>query len=180
MSASGNTQDSNNSPPSTEQRAGRAVQPHAGCTTRHPHCSPPAGLDAHFPLILIACCSAIQESTTCTPTLLMLGCELRTLCDLAFGKLPDSHTELAGLEYASQLQNCLEVATASLGTDCGLLGHHQKQHYATWVLGPQFDSGDLVWVVHPRCRRGHCPKLDSVWTGLCKVLERLREVTYRV
>lgn len=34
--------------------------------------------DDHLPLVLMSCRSAVQESTSCTPALLMLGRELRT------------------------------------------------------------------------------------------------------
>src|SRR4029434_2706209 len=46
--------------------------------------------DEHLPLVLMACRSAVQESTTCSPALLMLGRELRTPAELAFGRPPDA------------------------------------------------------------------------------------------
>ncbi|KAG7468735.1 Retrovirus-related Pol poly from transposon [Solea senegalensis] len=41
--------------------------------------------DVHLSLILLAYRSAVQDSTACTPALLMLGRELRTPAELAFG-----------------------------------------------------------------------------------------------
>lgn len=46
--------------------------------------------DTHLPFILMAYRSAVQDSTLCTPALLMLGRELRTPPALLFGKPPDS------------------------------------------------------------------------------------------
>ena len=40
--------------------------------------------DDHLPLVLMSCRSAVQETTSCTPTLRMLGRELRTSAELAF------------------------------------------------------------------------------------------------
>jgi len=42
--------------------------------------------DTHLSLELMAYRSAVQESTSCTPALLMLGRELRTPAELAFGR----------------------------------------------------------------------------------------------
>ena len=47
-------------------------------------------LDLQLPLILMTCRSAVQESTGCTPALLMLGRELRTPPELAYGRPPDA------------------------------------------------------------------------------------------
>ena len=46
--------------------------------------------DTHLPFVLMAYRSAVQESTSCTPALLMLGRELRTPVEVAFGKPPDT------------------------------------------------------------------------------------------
>lgn len=41
-------------------------------------------------LVLVACCSATQDTTGCTPALLMLGRELRTPTMLLYGHTPDN------------------------------------------------------------------------------------------
>ncbi|KAL1272916.1 hypothetical protein QQF64_028778 [Cirrhinus molitorella] len=46
--------------------------------------------DMHLPFILMACRSAVQDSTSCTPALLMLGREIRTPGEMAFGRPPDA------------------------------------------------------------------------------------------
>uniref|UniRef100_A0A3B1JG75 Gypsy retrotransposon integrase-like protein 1 n=1 Tax=Astyanax mexicanus TaxID=7994 RepID=A0A3B1JG75_ASTMX len=45
--------------------------------------------DRHLPVVLLACRSAVQETTGFTPALLMFGRELRTPVSLAFGAPPD-------------------------------------------------------------------------------------------
>ncbi|CAI5681311.1 unnamed protein product [Oreochromis niloticus] len=61
--------------------------------------------DYHLPLILMAYRSAVQDSTQCTPALLMLGRELRTPAELAFGKPPDAPEVPPGRDYARKLQD---------------------------------------------------------------------------
>lgn len=56
--------------------------------------------DTHLPLVLMAYRSAVQDSTSCTPALLMLGRELRTPAEVAFGKPPDTFAVPPGPEYA--------------------------------------------------------------------------------
>uniref|UniRef100_A0A3B3SFD3 Gypsy retrotransposon integrase-like protein 1 n=1 Tax=Paramormyrops kingsleyae TaxID=1676925 RepID=A0A3B3SFD3_9TELE len=66
--------------------------------------------DAFLPLVLMACRSAVQSSTSCTPAHLMLGREIRTPAELAFGRPPDTASAPAGPEYARRLQDRLDTA----------------------------------------------------------------------
>lgn len=66
--------------------------------------------DTHLPLVLMAYRSAVQESTSCMPALLMLGKELRTPVEVAFGKPPDTPAVPPGREYARRLQDRMESA----------------------------------------------------------------------
>lgn len=66
--------------------------------------------DLHLPLVLMSCRSAVQDSTSCTPALLMLGKELRTPAQLAFGHPPDTLATPAKLDYARRLQDRLDTA----------------------------------------------------------------------
>ena len=63
-------------------------------------------------MLLLTCRSAVQESTACTPALLMLGRELRNPAELTFGRPPDSLAIPPGSEYARRLQDRLESAHA--------------------------------------------------------------------
>ena len=66
--------------------------------------------DKRLPLVLMACLSAVQESTACTPSLLMLGRELCTPPAMAFGLPPDTPAVPPGREYARRLQDRIETA----------------------------------------------------------------------
>lgn len=136
--------------------------------------------DTHLPLVLMAYRSAVQDSTSCTPALLMLGRELRTPAEVAFGKPPDTFAVPPGPEYARRLQDRIESAHAFARDQLEKAGMRQKRNYDVRSKGRHFEAGELVWVYSPRRKKGRCPKLDCHWVGPCRVLERMGEVVYRV
>ena len=136
--------------------------------------------DNHLPLVLMAYRSAVQESTSCTPALLMLGRELRTPADLAFGRPPDSPPVPPSPEYARRLQDRLETAHSFARGQLLSAGVRQKRNYDVRSHGRHFEAGEMVWTYSPQRKKGRCPKLDSEWIGPCRVLERMGEVVYRV
>ncbi|KAJ8353974.1 hypothetical protein SKAU_G00215410 [Synaphobranchus kaupii] len=136
--------------------------------------------DRHIPLVLMAYRSAVQDSTSCTPALLMLGRELRTPAEMAFGRAPDTPAVPPGPEYARRLQDRLETAHAFARKQMENAGVRQKRNFDVRMRGRHFQAGELVWVHSPQRKRGRCPKLDSHWMGPCRVLERIGEVMYRV
>ena len=118
--------------------------------------------DEHLPLVLMACRSAVQESTTCSPALLMLGRELRTPAELAFGRPPDAPVVSPGPEYARRLQDRLESAHAFARVQQESAGARQKRNYDVRARGRHFQAGELVWVYSPQKKKGRCPNPDSV------------------
>uniref|UniRef100_A0A3P9J3I3 Gypsy retrotransposon integrase-like protein 1 n=1 Tax=Oryzias latipes TaxID=8090 RepID=A0A3P9J3I3_ORYLA len=136
--------------------------------------------DEHLPLVLMAYRSAVQDSTLCTPALLMLGRELRTPAEMSFGKPPDALGAPPGPEYARKLQDRMDTAHAFARNQLEKAGIRQKRNYDLRAKGKDFKAGDLVWVYNPKRKKGRCPKLDCQWVGPCEVLEKLGEVVYRV
>ena len=53
--------------------------------------------DTHIPLMLMAYRSAAQDSTSCSPALLMLGREIRTPAEMMMGKPPDTPVDPPGI-----------------------------------------------------------------------------------
>lgn len=136
--------------------------------------------DLKLPLVLLACRSAVQETTGCTPALLMLGRELRTPPALLFGQPPDAPDAPPGLEYAHLLQDRMETAHAFARRQAVEAGERQRRAYDLKAKGRDFAAGELVWVYGPKRRKGRSPKLDSKWVGPCYVAEKVGEVVYRV
>lgn len=128
----------------------------------------------------MACRSATQDSTSCSPALLMLGREIRTPAEMMVGRPPDDLGVPPGPDYARKLQDRLESAHEFARDKLQCAGAKQKRNYDVHARGRNFEAGELVWVYSPQRKKGRCPKLDSVWVGPCRVLERLGEVVYRV
>ncbi|KAK7919250.1 hypothetical protein WMY93_010534 [Mugilogobius chulae] len=129
--------------------------------------------DMHLPLVLLAYRSSVQESTSCTPALLMLGRELRTPAEMFFGRPPDTPATPPGPEYARRLQDRIETAHTFARDQLQKAGIRQKRNYDLRAKGKDFNVGDLVWVFSPKRKKGRCPKLDCHWVGPCEVLEKL-------
>ena len=136
--------------------------------------------DNHVALVLMACRSATQDSTSCSPALLMLGREIRTPAVMMVGRPPDDPGVPPGPDYARKLQDRLESAHEFARDKLQLAGAKQKRNYDVHTRGRHFEAGELVWVYSPQRKKGRCPKLDSVWVGPCRILERLGEVVYKV
>lgn len=117
--------------------------------------------DLKLPLILLAYRTATQETTGCTPALLMLGRELRTPPSLAFGHPPDMPAAPAGPEYAGRLQQRLDAAHSFARQHAEAAGARQKRAYDQHSKGPHLGAGDLVWVYGPKRKKGRSPKLQS-------------------
>ncbi|XP_056900058.1 uncharacterized protein LOC130531902 [Takifugu flavidus] len=136
--------------------------------------------DQHLPLVLWAYRTAVQESTKCTPAVLMFGHELRTPVDLVFGSPPEPELEGApGLDYLHSLRERLQLVhemTRKALSDAGL---RQKWAYDSRCRGQDFAPGEQVWVYSPERKKGLSPKLMGQWVGPCTVLETVRCV-YRV
>lgn len=115
--------------------------------------------DAHVPLVLMAYRSAAQDSTACSPVLLMLGRELQTPAEMVVGRPPDTSLDQPGLEYARQLQDRLDTAHEFARDQLRMAGARQKRNYDVRARGTQFEAGDLVWVHNPQRRKGRFPEV---------------------
>ncbi|MGH0166876.1 UNVERIFIED_CONTAM: hypothetical protein FKN15_061666 [Acipenser sinensis] len=94
----------------------------------------------HLPLILLACCSAVQDITACTPALLMMGRELRNPTEMVFGCPPDAPSAALGPEYARRLQDQLVVAHRFARDQLQASGVWQKRNYYLRTRGHHFNA----------------------------------------
>nr|XP_023993051.1 uncharacterized protein LOC112069894 [Salvelinus alpinus] len=118
--------------------------------------------DKHLPMVLMACRSAVQDSTSCTPALLMLGREIRTPVEMAFGLPLDSPHVPPGPESARRLQDRLETAHTFAREQLVNAGVRQKrERWHCTGTGPQtpgtptipHSGNDILQAPTPRCRR---------------------------
>uniref|UniRef100_A0A3B1ITE9 Gypsy retrotransposon integrase-like protein 1 n=1 Tax=Astyanax mexicanus TaxID=7994 RepID=A0A3B1ITE9_ASTMX len=137
--------------------------------------------DRHLPVVLLACRSAVQETTGFTPALLMFGRELRTPVSLAFGAPPDGGGYASDTPtFVSDLMSSLELAHRLARSNQSAAGQKQKRAYDTRCFGDPLAVGARVWLYNPQRKKGLCPKLQSAWVGPCLVLSRLGEVVYKI
>ncbi|XP_076851923.1 heat shock 70 kDa protein 12B [Brachyhypopomus gauderio] len=137
--------------------------------------------DKQLPLVLLACRSALQETTGFTPAMLMFGRELRSPVDLAFGAPPTDDVNVEpGPVFVSRLRTrLLDVHKRARGSQAGA-GLRQKRAYDMRCYGGPLPVHSEVWLYNPRRKKGLCPKLQSAWVGPCTVLARVSDVVYRI
>ncbi|KAL6466836.1 hypothetical protein MHYP_G00246400 [Metynnis hypsauchen] len=137
--------------------------------------------DKHLPVVLLACRSAVQETTGFTPARLMFGRELRTPVTLAFGAPPDGGGNAPDTpSFVSDLRSSLDLAHGLARSNQSAAGQKQKRAYDTRCFGVPLAVGARVWLYNPQRKKGLCPKLQSAWVGPCSVLSKLGEVVYRI
>lgn len=99
--------------------------------------------DRHFPLALQAYRSPVQESTFCTPALLMLGrCGRWKKCRFGNLLMPQGVHQ----DQNTLLQDQMEAAHAFARDHRLLAGVRQRRNYDVRARGRDFGAGDLVWV----------------------------------
>lgn len=103
--------------------------------------------DMHLPFVLLAYRSAVQNSTSFTPALLMLGRELRTPAEMVFGTPPDAPTVPPGPEYARRLQDRMEAAHAFARDQLQKVGVRQKRNYDMRAKGGPHVKGESLGLV---------------------------------
>ncbi|KAI4871800.1 hypothetical protein NFI96_004239 [Prochilodus magdalenae] len=137
--------------------------------------------DRHLPVVLLACRSAVQETTGFTPALLMFGRELRTPVTLAFGAPPGGSEEFSDTPaYVAGLLSALNSVHGLTRSNQSAAGQKQKRAYDMRCFGDPLVERSRVWLYNPQRKKGLCPKLQSAWVGPCVVLSRLGEVVYRI
>ena len=130
----------------------------------------------HLPYVLMAYRSTIQETTGCSPNLLMFGREIMLPIDLLAGTCPVEQ-EKCVTEYVAWLQSSLKKAFAYAKEKMKKGVQRQKYNYNKKSRNITFEPGDLVLVFNvPQSQL----KLGKPWDGPVQVISKLSEVTYRI
>uniref|UniRef100_H3A6B2 Gypsy retrotransposon integrase-like protein 1 n=1 Tax=Latimeria chalumnae TaxID=7897 RepID=H3A6B2_LATCH len=114
----------------------------------------------YIPLLLMVYRTAINETTRCTPALIMFGRELHNPTELLFGS-PEDERQSLNLQDYEKMETVHEFARQHL-TDkifSFLL------RYDVGTRGKAFQKGDLVWLYNLQRRKGKSPKLSKNWEG---------------
>ena len=122
--------------------------------------------------------SSVQSSTRFTPFYLMFGREARLPVDLMYGSCPDEPQ--TPITYASQLQESLQQAYATVRESLHTAHNRQKDNYDQHVHGKPLQPGDLVWLHNMSVPLGRSRKLHCPWNGPHEIVEKLSDCTYKI
>jgi hypothetical protein len=104
--------------------------------------------------------------------------ELRLPCDLLFGVPPDK--ERPTTDYAAELVDHLHEIQEYASQNLKLASDHMKTRYDKLANSAGYQEGDRVWLYRPTRTKGKSPKLQSLWEGPYKVVNRINDVVYRI
>ena len=131
----------------------------------------------HLPYVLMAYRSSIQESTGCTPNLLMFGRELSIPIDLLVGHPPHSPPSLCTIQYVEWLKSAMRRAFDFAKKHMNTSVLRQKKTYNKRCKENHIKTGDWVWLYdHVQSKT----KLGKDWQGPFLVLQQITEVTFKI
>ncbi|UYV62961.1 K02A2.6-like [Cordylochernes scorpioides] len=67
-----------------------------------------------------------------------------------------------------------------VGTGIRMAGHRMRTRYYQRANHDGFGQNDLVWLFHPKRKKGLSPELMAVWKGPYKIIKRINDLVYRV
>ena len=126
--------------------------------------------DLLLPQIMRSIRATPHTATGETPNYLLYGRELR-LPDTLLTPPTESTTRL---EYVDQVKSRLEEAHEYLRNQQQLIRTEDP------VAEPLYKSGDLVWLVNRRFKKGTTPKLQPKYNGPYKVIQVFENNTYQL
>uniref|UniRef100_A0A3B1J0Y6 Integrase catalytic domain-containing protein n=1 Tax=Astyanax mexicanus TaxID=7994 RepID=A0A3B1J0Y6_ASTMX len=137
--------------------------------------------DRHLPVVLLACRSAVQETTGFTPALLMFGRELRTPVSLAFGAPPDGGGYASDTPtFVSDLMSSLELAHRLARSNQSAAGQKQKRAYDTRCFGDPLAVGARVWLYNPQRKKDCAEAPVGLGGSVLGAVQAWGEVVYKI
>ena len=132
--------------------------------------------DQHLPFLMCAYRATVNESTVCTPNLLMLGREVTLPLDLMFP--PATHTGYqCHTEYVEWVKRAMQDNFERARHHLGVAASRQKRYYDVRTKNRQYTVGDFVLRFYPPNLRN---KLLSPYLGPYRIMSKLGEVTYYI
>lgn len=132
--------------------------------------------DLYLPLLMLAYCSSVHESTGLTPNEMMFGREVLLLLDLLIGQAEttenNSETEYAA-KLCEQIKQVREHLKVSSDWQKKNYDHHSVNQY-------RHKRGYQVWLYCPQRKKGICLKLMRSFDGPYLVIKRVSDLVYRI
>ena len=132
--------------------------------------------DRHLPYLLCAYRATVNESTGCSPNLLMLGRESTLPVDLMYPPKQYQGFQCHN-EYVEWLRRVLQDSYESARHQLGVAASRQKRYYDARTKDHRFREGDFVLRFYPPNRRN---KLKPRFIGPFRVMAPLGDVTYSI
>ena len=132
--------------------------------------------DQHLPYLLCAYRATANESTKCSPNLLMLGRETNLPVDLMFPPT-EYRSYRCHNEYVEWVRCALEDNYERARQQLGAAAARQKSYYNVRTKSRQYKEGDFVLRLYiPNLRN----KLNPPYIGPYRVMACLGDVTYKI
>ena len=138
----------------------------------------PEDWDDYLPYLLMAYRATIQESTKCSPNLLMFGHEISLPVDVMYGN-PESNVLKVDchIEYVEWLKETMTSAFEGARESLKKSAVRQKNLYDKNAQEREFKAGDWVWVYHPQKNK---EKFGRGWLGPFLIVKKVGPVNYQV
>ena len=133
--------------------------------------------DDHLPYLTMAYRSCVQDSTKCTPNLLMLCREISLPIDIMAGSTTLHPEQISPIQYVEWMRNSMQRAFDVAFENLAASFNRQKKYYDTKLKSREFNVGEnfLRWYP-PKANQ----KLGLGWTGPYRVNRKLSEITYEI
>ena len=132
--------------------------------------------DEHLPYLMSAYRATVNESTGCSPNIVMLGREITMPIDLMY---PPTHYvgNWCHVKYVEWVKRALQDNFERARHQLGVAAERQKRYYDVRTKARQFEVNDFVLRFYPPNLRN---KLNSPYIGPYRVMAKLGEVTYQI
>ena len=132
--------------------------------------------DRHLPCLLCAYRATVNESTGCSPNLLMLGRKTTLPVDIMHP--PQQYQEFrCHNEYVEWIRRVLQDSYESTKHQLVVAASRQKQQYDARTKDHRFREGDFVLRFYPPNLRN---KLKPRFFGPFRIMSQLGDVTYSI
>ena len=153
------------------ERANRTIKQMLKCFTHQAR----TDWDDHLPYLMIAYRSSTQESTQCTPNLLMLGREVNLPVDLMFQRRDDPQNPSCPQAYVEWVKAAMQEAYEFVQGNLKRSAIRQKRLYDRGKVTRRCKVGDWVWrMIPPR------EKLGITWHGPYLITARIGDLSYAI
>ena len=135
--------------------------------------------DEYLPYVMLAYRSTIHESTSFSPSMMMLGCELELPLQVVIPRPKEDHQEDVG-DFVQDVQEKIKQVHETARHHLKRAAQLQKNYdHRANTLGRKFQEGQAVWYHKSSLKAGRCRKFNSHWKGPYTVTEVIDDVIYQ-